>query len=137
MILIIDTTNDNETKVILAKNQDSFVVKKASGEKKQAEKLLVLIDKVLPAGKMKLSIINGLGVVSGPGRFTSLRIGVVTANTIAYALKIPVVGIKFNEFVSERELVAVAVKKLAGVAKKFVLSKNIILPYYDKKPNIG
>lgn len=36
--------------------------------------------------------VNGIIVYRGPGSFTSLRIGITTANTIAYALRIPIVG---------------------------------------------
>lgn len=34
----------------------------------------------------------GIVVFRGPGSFTSLRIGITTANTIAYANSIPVIG---------------------------------------------
>ena len=42
----------------------------------------------LEIGNWKLEI-NSVGVVCGPGTFTGVRTGVVIANTISYALKIP------------------------------------------------
>jgi tRNA threonylcarbamoyladenosine biosynthesis protein TsaB len=36
--------------------------------------------------------ISGVVIFRGPGSFTGLRIGITVANTLAYALQIPVVG---------------------------------------------
>ena len=39
---------------------------------------------------MNLNTIKSVGVINGPGSFTGVRTGVIIANTIAYALKIPI-----------------------------------------------
>lgn len=71
--------------------------------KSQAEKLLPLLDKSLKKNGFSLSDIESIIVESsGPG-FTSLRIGVVTANALGYALGIPVKpshgkALKINDF---------------------------------------
>jgi tRNA threonylcarbamoyladenosine biosynthesis protein TsaB len=44
-----------------------------------------------------LKNIDLISVTKGPGSFTSLRVGVVTAKTIAYAMDIPVLGINTLE----------------------------------------
>ena len=54
------------------------------------------------------------------GSFTSLRIGVITANALAYALKIPV---EANSKINHKN-------------KKFGLY-SIVEPVYDREPNIG
>ncbi len=55
--------------------------------------LLSLLDKLLKKTKHKLSDIDGIAVVVGKGKFTATRIAVTMANTLAYALKIPVIGV--------------------------------------------
>lgn len=131
MILIINTAN--ETKVFIALISDTKLIfqKSFSAPFRQAEKLLVAIDKMLVSTKASLPDLKGVAVVAGPGPFTALRIGVVTANTLAWSLKIPVVDIKMNEFRGNDDLAALATKKIK-VQKK----RGIVLPFYGKEPNI-
>ena len=82
--------------------------------------------------KKELADVKGIGVVSGPGGFTALRIGIVTANVLAYALNIPVVGLNQNEFNSHKELVSKIVDKL----KKAKIG-DIVMPEYGREPNIS
>ncbi len=44
---------------------------------------------VLPKGKQRFARITGITVVPGPGPFSRVRAGVTVANTIAFALGIP------------------------------------------------
>ena len=39
-----------------------------------------------------LSDVGGIVVFKGPGSFTGLRIGITVANTLAYALHVPIIG---------------------------------------------
>ncbi len=59
----------------------------------QNRELLICIEKILKTNKTTLKTLTGLIVVVGHGGFTSTRIAVVTANTLAYTLKIPVIAI--------------------------------------------
>jgi len=137
MFLIINTTNNEFILLILAKSQTDFKVKKIKAEFKQSERLLSAIAELLKKNNINLTQLKGLGVVSGPGGFTSLRIGVVTANTLAYALKIPVVGIKRAEFENNQELIKKILAPFRRSGGKFILAKNIILPFYGGEPNIS
>ncbi|MCL5283726.1 MAG: tRNA (adenosine(37)-N6)-threonylcarbamoyltransferase complex dimerization subunit type 1 TsaB [Armatimonadetes bacterium] len=58
-----------------------------------SERLLDEIDRLLRVAELNKSDIDGIAVDVGPGSFTGLRIGVMTAKTLAFALKVPVVGI--------------------------------------------
>jgi len=49
-----------------------------------------------------LKNIDLIAVTKGPGSFTSLRVGVVTAKTIAYAMDIPILGINTLEALAFR-----------------------------------
>ncbi len=132
MYLIINTADDKSIEVMLAKNQDDFKLKKVSGERRQSEKLLAAVEKLLTASKVTAKKLKGIAVVSGPGGFTSVRIGVTAANALAYAWKLPVVGLEKKEFTDNGELVSKAVSKLAK--KK---AGGIVVPVYDREPNIG
>ncbi|MFA6422134.1 MAG: tRNA (adenosine(37)-N6)-threonylcarbamoyltransferase complex dimerization subunit type 1 TsaB [Candidatus Buchananbacteria bacterium] len=132
MYLIINTIDDKQIKVILAKSKDSFKIKTVKGERRQSEKLLLTIEKILKENGASLGKIKGIGVVSGPGGFTSVRIGVVVANSLAYALGKEVYSLQLSEFKDNNDLVQ---KILNGFINK--KSKKIALPYYDREPNIG
>jgi len=130
MILIINTCFGNALEIILASNKDKFQVKKAEG-KKQAEMLLPEIKKLLKKNKTSLKDLKGIGVVRGPGGFTAVRIGVATANALAYGRQIPVIGVTTADFKDNSDLVKKLFIKLT--AKKTSLA---VLPYYDREPNI-
>lgn len=58
-----------------------------------SETLLPTIERVLDKAGIKGKDLEALGVTSGPGSFTGLRIGVSTARALAQVLDIPVVGV--------------------------------------------
>jgi tRNA A37 threonylcarbamoyladenosine modification protein TsaB len=137
MILIINTTDHDNLKIHLVKDGNSFWTKQVSAKFKQAEKLLKTIEVMLEKRGLDKNDLTGIGVVSGPGGFTAIRIGVVTSNTFSYALKIPIVELKQIEFDGDQELVNKIITKLKKKKGKFNISKNIVLPFYDREPNIG
>lgn len=55
--------------------------------------LLPMIRSVINAADVKPSQIGLISVTNGPGMFTGLRVGVVTAKTLAYALDAPLVAV--------------------------------------------
>ncbi len=63
-----------------------IVRKEFEAPQQQAEKLLPAIEKILISNKLKLSDIKEIEVEAAGEGFSSLRIGVTTANTLAYAL---------------------------------------------------
>ncbi len=123
MILFINTAfDDKEISLIKGKK----IIKKISFRKKfgESENLLLMIDKLLREGKIKIKNLKKIIVVKGPGNFTALRIGIVVANTLAYALKIPVHGVKLDE--------------LDGLLNLKFKSRKIefVSPFYGKEPSI-
>ena len=98
MILYINTTQNNLIELGLKDGKAFIVKKKFSCQRAQAEKLLPAIEKMLKANKLKLSNLSGVAVENRGGSFTSLRVGVVTANALAYALGIPAAGSKKGSF---------------------------------------
>jgi len=120
MTLYINTVSHDEIIIALKQGAKLIAQKKIAAYRAQAEKLLPGIDKLLKARKIKLSALWKIVVANQGGSFTSLRIGVITANALAYALKIPVV----------------AEPKTAKKNKKFG-AYSIVEPIYASEPNIG
>lgn len=89
MILIIDSCQEEK---IALKSQKFFREKKINGRK--SEKLLTTIAQLIKKEKNSLEKISGIIVNSGPGHYTSTRIGVSVANALAFAFKIPIAGVK-------------------------------------------
>ena len=56
-----------------------------------AQSLAASIDSLLRSENLKPSDLGCIAVLSGPGSFTGLRVGIATAKSMAYALSIPVV----------------------------------------------
>ena len=65
--------------------------------KTHAETLMPCIEATLSGLEIKLSEIDVFAVVSGPGSFTGLRIGISTIKALAYANKKPVAGIPTHD----------------------------------------
>ena len=121
MIIFIDTTKGDGIKIALKNGREAIAEKGFMAKYCQAEKLLPAIKKMLASKKNKLSNLTAIEVASegdASTGFTALRIGVVTANALGYALGIPVEGLG---------------KKIRS--KRF--SKfDITRPIYNKNPNI-
>ncbi len=131
MYLIINTAPIDKIEIILAKTKDDFKLKVMPGERKQSEKLLIGITAFLKVNKLKLDQLKGIGAVSGPGRFTSIRIGVTLANVLGYGLGIPVAGIEAGEYKNYPELTKRIIIRLSHAKPGMV-----VLPVYNAEPNI-
>jgi len=118
MILYINTIKNESTKIEIRLEKEKQVVacSELGARYMQAEKLLPAIEKLLKKNKSKLSDVKKIMVENKGGSFTAARIGVVTANTLAYALGVKVEGMDNNK------------KKKGKIC--------IILPSYRGKPNI-
>ena len=71
-----------------------------------AEKLLLLVDEVFEKAGLSFADLDAVAVSQGPGSYTGLRIGVSTAKGIAYALKIPLIGINTLQAMAASQSVA-------------------------------
>ncbi len=58
-----------------------------------SEQLVPHIDILMKSCQVDKKDLQGIGVSIGPGSFTGLRIGLGTAKAMAYALRIPIVGV--------------------------------------------
>lgn len=131
MILIINTAEPKQATVALSQNGEVLAQKKLLKRFHKSEKLLSAIDNLLKKSKIKLIALKGIIVISGPGGFSAVRIGISIANALAYGLKIPIISLKLNEFKDMNELIKIAKTKFEKV--KFF---HLVEPFYGKKPNI-
>jgi len=113
MYLFINTASAEFIQLALTDGQGQILVKKNIKAKyKQSEKLLPGVENLLKAyGNTPLRKLQGIVVVKGPGSFTALRIGLTVANTMAFGLNIPVVGVMDGEF---EKIIGEGMKKLKG-----------------------
>lgn len=70
--------------------------------KGHAEHLMAVIAEALEDGGVGYSDLGRIGVATGPGSFTGLRVGVATARGLALALKVPAVGVTTLEALAEQ-----------------------------------
>ena len=120
MILYINTA-PNDFIEIGVKHKNKFVIKKSiKSRRQQAEKLLPAIAKLLKASRLDPAGLKEIQVVNQGGSFTSLRIGVVTANALGYSLGLPVSGVSGKA-------------KTIGRGK---LSFKVVSPQYAGRPDI-
>lgn len=117
MTLYINTILDGKIKLALF--DDKNRIEKVSRTKRgQAEKLLVIVDKLMQENSISWRSIKKIIVADSGGSFTSLRIGVLTANALAYARGIKVEGESGNKPLDFKQF-------------------QVVTPIYSGEPNIG
>lgn len=92
LTLGIDTTAQY-CSVAMVDDGRTLTVDQARMERGQSEMLLPAIVRALTAAQRDFGDIAAIGVTTGPGAFTGIRIGLATARGLALALGIPCVGI--------------------------------------------
>ncbi|MEU9009845.1 tRNA (adenosine(37)-N6)-threonylcarbamoyltransferase complex dimerization subunit type 1 TsaB [Streptomyces sp. NPDC048479] len=92
LLLAVDTATPAVTAAL---HDGSSVVAESSrvDARRHGELLLPAVDRVLAEAGVKLDAVTGLVVGVGPGPYTGLRVGLVTAATFGSALGVPVYGV--------------------------------------------
>lgn len=92
MLLTFDTSSPQ---VSVALHDGDDVVAEAVSEQsmKHGEQVAPLIERVLGTVGAYRHDLTAIGVGVGPGPFTGLRVGLVTARTLAHVLELPVYGV--------------------------------------------
>ena len=122
MILALKTdSNDSEIYLL---NPDGTIAKQKvwSSGRTLARDLLDEIDSLIDG---KFSDLAGVIIFKGPGSFTGLRIGITTANALAYSENIPIVGTSGDNWLND------GLKEL-----KASKDNKIVLPEYGSPVNI-
>ncbi|MEV0320076.1 tRNA (adenosine(37)-N6)-threonylcarbamoyltransferase complex dimerization subunit type 1 TsaB [Streptomyces sp. NPDC050658] len=92
LLLALDTATPAVT---VALHDGSSVVAASSqvDARRHGELLLPAVDRVLAEAGLRLDAVTGIVVGVGPGPYTGLRVGLMTADTFGLALGVPVHGV--------------------------------------------
>ena len=130
MLLAFDTATPLVT--VALHDGDDVVWEGVSERRLQhGEQLAPLVDRALRENGLVRQDLTAVGVGVGPGPFTGLRVGLVTARTLGYALAIPVYG------VCTLDVLAVEAADTRAVAGHFVVAtdarrKEVYWASYDE-----
>jgi tRNA threonylcarbamoyladenosine biosynthesis protein TsaB len=126
MILILQTA-DTTTRIWLTEisSPDAEPQLEWESGRTLSDDLLTRLQKALSTLGASLESLSGIIIFSGPGSFTSLRIGHTVANALAASLNIPIVGAQGDDWrITGREALQMAVLG------------RIALPFYGAEPHI-
>lgn len=132
MYLAIDTTFTVNTELYLINKEMNIVSEKRySSYNDLSEKLLSWIDVFLKESKINKKDLEGIFVNFGPGSYSSLRIGLSTANLMAYCLNIPVNG--YQGDIKNKQTMK-SLKDILYVSNG--VFNNPVVPFYKMPPHI-
>lgn len=98
MILALKTSDSSTELMLLDAGGQVVQAETWESGRRLADQLLEKIQRLLDSARVKPAGLNGIIVFSGPGSFTSLRIGHSVANAWADSLGVPVVGAAGTEW---------------------------------------
>ncbi len=115
--LLIETSTERGIVALFSDEKLLHLVELPVGYQNSAH-LLPTIQEAFEKVQVKPTDLKLIAVGIGPGSYTGIRVGAITAKTLAYALQIPVVGIcSLDGFIPEMEckFAAVIDAKIGGV----------------------
>lgn len=129
MLLAFDTASPTVT-VALHDLREVVATAASAQGMKHGEQLAPLVEQVLAEGGARPADLTGIAVGVGPGPFTGLRVGLVTARTMAHVLSVPVHGVCSLDALA---LEAVASGAVTGdfVVASDARRKEVYLASYD------
>ncbi|OON74191.1 tRNA (adenosine(37)-N6)-threonylcarbamoyltransferase complex dimerization subunit type 1 TsaB [Streptomyces tsukubensis] len=92
LLLALDTATPAVT-VALHDGERVLAASSQVDARRHGELLVPAVDSVLAEAGQTLSAVTGIVVGTGPGPYTGLRVGLVTADTFGFSLGVPVHGI--------------------------------------------
>lgn len=129
MLLAFDTASPTVT---VALHDGTEVVAAATAEigMRHGEQLAPLIEQVLASAGITPAGLTGIAVGVGPGPFTGLRVGLVTARTLGHVLDVPVHGVCSLDALAA-EAVATGVVQGEFLVATDARRKEVYLASYD------
>ena len=130
MLLTFDTATPLVT-VALHDGEDVVAELVSERPLQHGEQLAPLIERALRETGLVRQDLTAIGVGVGPGPFTGLRVGLVTARTLGFVLEVPVYG------VCTLDVLAVEAADTGAVTADFVVAtdarrKEVYLASYDE-----
>jgi tRNA threonylcarbamoyladenosine biosynthesis protein TsaB len=128
--LLLDTTRE-PAQVVIATARSVIAETQVAGRHELSERLLARVDELTESSEISLSDISAIGIVTGPGPFTALRIGASVANALAYAQGIPIVELTGDEAKSLQTFAELTAERLEAGQ-----TVPAVLPNYGREPSI-
>jgi tRNA threonylcarbamoyladenosine biosynthesis protein TsaB len=130
VLLAFDTATPFVT-VALHDGADVVAERRSGQRMRHGEQLAPLIEAVLGDASIVRQDLTAIGVGIGPGPYTGLRVGLVTARTLAFVLEIPTYGVCSLDVVALE-----AAHGSSPVSRDFVVAtdarrKEVYLASYD------
>ncbi|MGL5827503.1 MAG: tRNA (adenosine(37)-N6)-threonylcarbamoyltransferase complex dimerization subunit type 1 TsaB [Nocardioides sp.] len=123
MLLALDTATPLVT-VALHDGDRVLVERVGDVSMKHAEQLAPLIDVVLHDAGCVPTRLTGIAVGTGPGPFTGLRVGLVTARTLGHALGVPVRGVCTLDVIAAEAARIAPAEPVSGAHPGFVVATD-------------
>ncbi|MBU4369257.1 hypothetical protein KKG58_00660 [Patescibacteria group bacterium] len=161
MYLFINNISLNKVILGLGQAKKPFDFLNLPNFQNKNDRILSGIDRLLKKNKKNLSSLNGIIVINGPGSFAGIRIGLSVANTLAWVLNIPAIGVNLSQEKHSQELVKIGIKKLLKIKNLYRAKLSYttessyttgssdlrsdfrssyrqkpVMPFYGKEPNI-
>ena len=89
-LLAIDTATSCAVGLVY---QQRVFTRVSTSTRQAAQEVLTLVDAILAEANSELSRLNAIAVVTGPGSFTGLRIGIGAAQGLGHALQVPLIAV--------------------------------------------
>lgn len=99
-LLALDTSTLQAAIVVCRADGSDFQAPDSDPTQRHGRGLVPAIGAALAAASLRVSDLGGIAVGLGPGSFTGLRVGVMTAKTLAYAAGIPIIGFDSLEWIA-------------------------------------
>ena len=91
--VIVFDTSDRYIGAALYRGKENILTKIEFMAKGQAEALMSFLNELLAVSSLNWSDMSKIGVCTGPGNFTGIRISVSAARGLALGLEIPAIGV--------------------------------------------
>lgn len=104
MILWI-RTDQPDAVIVLTDNASVFGEHTWYAHRELSTTILTEISKIITGKKLNLDDLTQICVYEGPGSFTGLRIGITVANTLSFALSIPVYAVGESQWKDKKTII--------------------------------
>lgn len=130
MLLALDTATPLVT-VALHDGADVVVELSSTERLRHGEQLAPLVAEVLARAGIGRFDLTAVAAGVGPGPFTGLRVGLVTARTLAWALELPTYGVCTLDVLAVEAVATGAVQDSSFVVATDARRKEVYLASYD------
>lgn len=140
--LHIETATD-VCSVAISQGTELLVIEEEKNSLKHSEIITIQINKVIDSAGISIKDISAVSLSSGPGSYTSLRVGMSAAKAICFAHDIPLIGINTLESLALGDTLKakgnvllcsmIDARRMEVYASLFAINGN---PIFDNKPTI-